>query len=58
MRYLDFCVFVKSTDFKICDVITGIAGQWKLHLCLFPLNPRSYQIEIWSDTCVLYGKHF
>ena len=22
---LDFCVFVKSTDFEICDVIMGIA---------------------------------
>ena len=25
-RYLDFRVFVKSTDFKICDVIISIAG--------------------------------
>ena len=25
MRYLHFCVFVKSTDLKICDVVTGIA---------------------------------
>ena len=24
-RYLDFYVFMKSTDFKICDVITDIA---------------------------------
>ena len=24
-KYLDFCVFVKSIDYKICDVITGIA---------------------------------
>ena len=24
-RYLDFCVFMKSTDLKICDVIIGIA---------------------------------
>ena len=24
-RYLNFYVFVKSTDFKICDVIIGIA---------------------------------
>ena len=23
--YLDFCVFVKSTDFEICGVITGIS---------------------------------
>ena len=25
-RYQDFCVFVKSTDFKISDVIISIAG--------------------------------
>ena len=34
-RYLDFCIFVKSTDFKICDVIIDITTQWKLHLCLY-----------------------
>ena len=38
-----FCV--KSTDFKTCDVIIGIAEQWKLHLCLFILNPKYYQNE-------------
>ena len=26
-RYLDFCAFVKSTDFKICHVIIGIASS-------------------------------
>ena len=26
-RYLDFCIFVKSTTFKICDVIIDIAGS-------------------------------
>ena len=26
-RYLDFCAFVKSTDFKIRDVIIGIASS-------------------------------
>ena len=25
LRHLDFRVFVKSTDFKICEVIIGIA---------------------------------
>ena len=25
-RYLNFCAFVKSTDFKICDIITGITS--------------------------------
>ena len=24
LRHLDFCVFVKSTGFKICDIIIGI----------------------------------
>ena len=28
LRYLDFCVFVKSTYFKICDIITEIATSW------------------------------
>ena len=27
-RYLDFCVFVKSTNVKICDIIIGIATEW------------------------------
>ena len=57
-RYLDFCVYVKSTDFKICDVIICIATQWKLHFCLFLLNPKAYQNEILSTTSVLHGKHF
>ena len=26
-RYLEFCAFVKSTDFKICGVIIGIASS-------------------------------
>ena len=38
LRHLDFCVCVKSTDFKIYDIIIGIATQWKLHLSLFLLN--------------------
>ena len=25
---------------------------------IFFLNPKNYQIEIWSNTSVLYGKHF
>ena len=46
--YLDLCVLEKSTNFKICDVIIGIATKWKLRLCLFLLNPMCYQNEIWS----------
>ena len=26
-RYLEFCAFVKSADFKICGVIIGIASS-------------------------------
>ena len=52
MRYLDFCVFVKSSDFKICEVIIGIATYWKLNLCLFLLNSKYYQNEIWPNTSV------
>ena len=57
-KYLDFCVFVKSRNFEICDVIISIATYRKLHLYLFILNPKSYQNEIWSNTSVLYDKHF
>ena len=57
-RYRDFCVFVKPTDFKICDIIISIAAQCKLDLCFFLLNPKSYQNEIWSNASVLYGKYF
>ena len=53
-KYLDFCVFANSVDFKICDVIIDIATYWKLLLCLFLLNPTYYQNEIWSNTSVLY----
>ena len=49
-RHLDFCVFVKSTDFKIRDVNISIATLWKLHLYLFLLNPKSYQNETRSNT--------
>ena len=45
-RYLDFCAFVKSTDFKISDVIISVATEWKLHLRLFLLHPKYYQNEI------------
>ena len=57
-RYLDFCVFVKSTDFKIGHVIISIGTKWKLHLYLFLLNPKSYKNETWSGTSVLSEKYF
>ena len=53
-----FEFFVKSSYFKICDVIMGIATEWELHLCLFFLNPKYYQNEIRSNAIVMYDKHF
>ena len=47
-RYRDFYVFVKFTNFKICDVTISIATYWRLHLCFFLLNPKYYRNEIWS----------
>ena len=38
LRHLDFCVCVKSTDFKIYGIIMVIAIKWKLHLSLFLFN--------------------
>ena len=37
---------------------SSIAAKWKLHFCLYLLNPKYYQNEIWSDTSVSYKKHF
>ena len=30
----------------------------QLALCLFLLNPKSYQSEIWSNTSMVYDKYF
>ena len=57
-RYLDLCVFVKSTDLKISDGIIGIAPLWNLNFCLFLSNPKYYQNEILCVKSVLYDKHF
>ena len=54
-RYLHFCVFMKSTDFKILDVAIGIATQWNLHLWIFLLNPikmKFGQIQVCSMTTI------
>ena len=45
-RYLDFYAFVKSTDFKICDVIIGISTYWMPCLCLFLLKHKYHQIKL------------
>ena len=39
-RYIDFCVFVKSTNFKICDVIIDIAdnGSYVFAYCFWILR--------------------
>ena len=34
-EYLDFCVFDKSTNFKICDVIIDITAHYNVHFRLF-----------------------
>ena len=57
-RYLDFCVFGKSTYFKFCDFIIDIAAYWKLHFCLFLLNPKYCQNKISPNTSVSYKKTF
>ena len=44
---------MKSTNVEICDVIIGIATLWKLHFCLFLLNPKYHQNEIWSNIGIL-----
>ena len=44
-RYQDFCVFVKTADFKICDIIISIVVHCNLHSCFFILKPKSYQNE-------------
>ena len=41
----NFSVFVKSTNFKICDVIIDIAAKWELHFCLF-FNRKYYQMKV------------
>ena len=62
MKYLDYCVSVKSIDIKICHVITDIATQWKLQSCFFrkkkKKNANHYQNEAWSNTSVLYDNRF
>ena len=40
---------MKSTNVEICDIIMDIATLWKLHFCLFLLNPKYHQNEVWSN---------
>ena len=56
-KYLDFCIFMKSTNFKICDVIIDIAAKCELHFCLI-FNRKYYRNEIWPNTSVSYKKEF
>ena len=57
-RYVGFCVFVNSTNFEICDVTRDIMPYEKLHFWVFLLNPRQYQIEIWSNINAAYDGYF
>ena len=56
--YLDFYVFVKSTDFKICDIIIDIASNGSYIFAYFFLNPTYYGHEMWSNTSVSYSIYF
>ena len=54
-RYLDFCVSVKSTDFKICNVIIGIVSSGistyaYLFWILRTLKKKFSQILVWCKT--------
>ena len=49
----------RSRDIKIFVFLRNQQiSKFKLHLCLFLLNPKFYQNEIWSNTSVLYDRHF
>ena len=50
-RFLGFCEIYKL---KICDVILDVTTYEKLHLWLFLVNPREYQIKTWSNVNAAY----
>ena len=56
LRYLDFCVFAKSSGFKICVVIITLPhnGSYTFSYSFWALST----IKNWSNTSVLYEKHF
>ena len=58
LRYLDFEVFVKSTNSKFCDAIIDVTAYEKLHFWLFLLNHWHYQNEIWSNVNAAYDGFF
>lgn len=55
-RYLVFCVFDESLNFKVCDAIVDIAK----HLCykFIVSSEFDYQIEIWRDISGINDKYF
>ena len=53
-RFLGFCEIYKL---KICDVILDVTTYEKLHLWLFLVNPREYQIKIWSNVNAAYKEY-
>ena len=48
----------KNIKLQICDAIIDITAYEKLHFWLFLLNPREYQIEIWSNINAAYNGYF
>ena len=56
MFLLEEKIRFRSVD--ISDVIIDITVYEKLHLCLFLLSSRQYQIETWSNVNAAYDAYF
>ena len=54
-RYLDFLCFCEIHRFQNLWCHCCIMQVTLMHILS---NPKHYQNEIWSNTCVLYDKHF
>ena len=53
MRSPDLCVFVKSINFKICDINLLHNGYYILAYFFSYIYLKYYQNKIWSNTCIL-----
>ena len=53
MRSPDLCVFVKSINFKICDINLLHNGCYILAYFFSYIYLKYYQNKIWSNTCIL-----
>ena len=50
---IDFCVLVKYTYFKYCDVIIGIGSSGISTCAYFFFNPKHSQKKVWANTSML-----